>query len=79
MGLIARALENEGIAATLTGWNTLTATPKPPRAVRTNLKRGATLGAPHNVEQQKQVLTATLDLLAQDAPIRLVRMKFDEE
>ncbi len=46
----------------------------PPRATFTNLARGATLGRPHDVAQQRRILEATLSLLAQDAPIDPVRL-----
>ena len=75
MGLIARALEQEGIATTLTSWNGgRTRVTMPPRATFTKLKRGSTMGAPGDAAQQKRVLKATLDLLAQDAPIKPVMM-----
>jgi hypothetical protein len=70
VGLIARALELEGIATTLTSWNAgLTRRTKPPRATFTKLGRGATLGQPGDAAQQQRVVEATLDLLAQDAPL----------
>lgn len=70
MGLIARALEQAGIATTLTSWNAgRTRVTKPPRATFTKLKRGSTMGAPGDAAQQKRILKATLDLLAQDAPL----------
>lgn len=76
MGLIARALELDGIATTLTSWNAgRTRLTMPPRATFTKLARGATLGQPHDVEQQMRVLRATLDLLNQDAPIKPILMK----
>ena len=76
MGLIARALELEGIATTLVSWNAgMTRPTKPPRALFTKTERGATLGAPHNAAQQRQILEMTLSLLAQDAPIDPVRLK----
>lgn len=75
VGLIARALEVNEIAATLTTWNAgllyLTA---PPRATSTRLKRGCTLGQPNDHAQQRRVLQATLDLLALDAPQKIVRL-----
>ncbi len=75
MGLIARALEEAGIATTLTSWNAgRTRVTKPPRATFTKLNRGSTMGAPGDVAQQKRVLKATLDLLAQDAPINPVNL-----
>jgi len=73
--LIARALEAEGIATTLTSWNAgRTRVTAPPRATFTDLNRGSTIGAPHNTEQQLRILRATLDLLAQDAPLKPVKL-----
>lgn len=70
MGLIARALEMNGIAATLTSWNAgVTRLTAPPRATFTRLARGATLGQPGDPAQQRRVLETTLALLARDAPI----------
>ncbi|MEQ8675719.1 MAG: hypothetical protein RLP44_20400 [Aggregatilineales bacterium] len=70
MGLIARALEMEGIATTLTSWNAgVTRLTMPPRATFTRLARGATIGQPGDVAQQRRVLETTLALLAEDAPI----------
>jgi hypothetical protein len=71
VGLIARALELNGIATTLTSWNAgITRLMAPPRATFTRLGRGATLGRPHDAAQQRRVLEkATLALLAQDAPL----------
>ena len=78
MGLIARGLELKGIATTLTSWNAgITRRIMPPRATFTRLARGATMGHPHNYAQQKRVLEATLALLAQDAPLKPI--KLDEQ
>lgn len=75
MGLIARALELAGIATTLTSWNAgVTRLPMPPRATFTRLTRGATLGRPGDAAQQWRVLAATLELLAQDAPLAPVQL-----
>jgi hypothetical protein len=77
VGLIARGLEEAGIATTLTSWNGgRTRVTRPPRATFTKLSRGSTIGAPGNVAQQYRVLRATLDLLSQDAPI--VPVQLDE-
>ncbi len=63
------------MATTLTSWNPGVARlVNPPRATVTELKRGATLGKPHDVAQQRRVLEATLALLAQDAPAPLVKL-----
>jgi len=76
VGLIARALEQEGIATTLTSWNAgIIRGVKPPRATITALQRGMTLGHPHDAEQQKRILLQTLKLLEQDAPVDLLRLK----
>lgn len=73
MGLIARALELDGIATTLTSWNPERTRPLlPPRATYTRLSRGSTIGRPQDVAQQRRVLEATLALLAQDAPLEPV-------
>lgn len=40
----------------------------PSRATTTQLKRGSTLGEPHDHAQQRRVLEATLELLGQEAP-----------
>jgi hypothetical protein len=75
VGLIARALEMEGVATTLTTWNAgVTRLTAPPRGTFTRLARGATLGKPHDRAQQRRVLEATLALLAQDAPVEIVRL-----
>ena len=64
-----------GVATTLTSWNAgRTRVAAPPRATFTKLERGATIGAPNDVEQQKRVLNATLELLEQPAPVNYVRL-----
>lgn len=75
MGLIARALEINGIATTLTSWNAgRTRLTAPPRATLTRLARGATFGRPGDHAQQRRVLEATLALLAHDAPLDPVNL-----
>ncbi len=75
MGLIARALEQDGVATTLTSWNAgVTRLTMPPRATFTRLARGATLGRPGDAAQQRRVLEATLALLARDAPLEPVQL-----
>jgi hypothetical protein len=65
----------EGMATTLTTWNAgVTRLTAPPRGTFTRLARGATLGKPHDTAQQRRVLEATLALLAQDAPVEIVRL-----
>ena len=64
-----------GIATTLTSWNAgVTRLTMPPRATFTRLNRGATIGQPHDVAQQKRILNATLALLAEDAPLKPVML-----
>lgn len=63
-----------GTPTTLTSWNPVIRLALPPRATLTRLNRGATLGAPHNNVQQRRVLEATLDLLAQDGPLEIVHL-----
>jgi hypothetical protein len=80
VGLIARALEMNGVPSTLTSWNAgRTRITMPPRATFTRLKRGASLGKPGDVAQQRRVLEATLRLLAQDAPIEPVNLDEEEQ
>jgi hypothetical protein len=75
VGLIARGLEEAGIATTLTSWNAgRTRVTRPPRATFTKLKRGASMGAPGDAAQQMRILRATLDLLSQPAPQNPVQL-----
>lgn len=75
MGLVARALEQDGVATTLTSWNGgVTRLIMPPRATFTRLARGITLGRPGDTAQQRRVLEATLALLAQDAPLEPLQL-----
>lgn len=77
MGLVARALEQDGVATTLTSWNGgVTRLTMPPRATFTRLARGATLGRPGDAPRARRVLEATLALLAHDAP--LAPLQLDE-
>jgi hypothetical protein len=65
----------EGIASTLTTWNAgVTRLTSPPRGTFTKLARGATVGKPNDTAQQRRVLEATLALLAQDAPVDMLRL-----
>jgi len=76
VGLIARALEFSGVATTLTSWNPGFVRPTaPPRGTLTRMARGQTLGAPHDVVQQRRILDATLALLADPAPQPIVRLE----
>ena len=71
MGLIARALELQGVATTIASNNPgRTRITAPPRVTFTRLPRGATLGAPGDAAQQRRILEATLELLAREAPLK---------
>ena len=73
MGLIARALELQGVATTIASNNPgRTRITAPPRVTFTRLPRGATLGAPGDPAQQRRILEATLELLALEAPLKPV-------
>ena len=73
MGLIARALELQGVATTIASNNPgRTRITAPPRITFTRLPRGATLGAPGDAAQQRRILEATLELLAREAPLKPV-------
>jgi len=75
VGLVARALEQDGVATTLTSWNGgVTRLMMPPRATITRPARGSTLGRPGDPVQQRRVLEATLALLAQEAPLELLQL-----
>ncbi|MDH5508250.1 MAG: glycine/sarcosine/betaine reductase selenoprotein B family protein [Anaerolineae bacterium] len=68
-GLVARALEINGLATVLTSWDLeLTQVTAPPRYTITSLPSGSPLGAPHDSAQQRRVLEATLALLEKDSP-----------
>ena len=73
MGLIARALELEGIATVVVAWNGgRIRLVKPPRAIITDLSRGLVFGHPGDEGQQRRVLTAALSLLERAAPLEPV-------
>jgi hypothetical protein len=65
-----------GVATTLSSWNPgLTRLVNPPRATLTDLPRGSTLGTSGDSAQQLRILRATLGLLAQPAPLPLVKLE----
>ncbi len=75
MGLIARAIEQFGVATTIATWNgDRTWLTKPPRVLFTKTARGSTLGAPNNATQQRRVIQAALALLERDAPLEPVTL-----
>lgn len=69
MGLIARAIEMQGIATVIVAWNggriRLVSVP---RVVITRLARGSVFGRPGDSAQQRRVLKSALSLLEKDAP-----------
>jgi hypothetical protein len=70
----------EGIATTLTSWRGgVTRLTMPPRATFTRMPRGMSLGKPHDTEQQRRILGATLALLAYDAPQEPVTLDESDE
>lgn len=72
-GLVARALEVNGIASTLTTRDPdMALLSAPPRLTATYLPAGSPLGMPHDTAQQRRVLTATLKLLELPAPTGIV-------
>ncbi len=73
MSLLNRAFEMEGIPSVMTTWRDGVARlAKAPRVTFTKLPRGASIGAPHDIAQQRRVLEATFELFKQDAPIKPV-------
>lgn len=75
VGLIARAVEQFGVATTITTWNgDRTWLTRPPRVLFTKLGRGSTLGRPGDGAQQRRVIEAALALLEQDAPLEPVTL-----
>jgi D-proline reductase (dithiol) PrdB len=63
-GLLARLIEEAGIPTMVLGQlRRVLELVRPPRAVLTSFPRGATIGAPGNFEQQRQVLLDTLATL----------------
>ena len=76
MGLIARALEMNGIPTVVVAWNGgVTRKVSPPRVAITGLSRGIVFGHPDDADQQRRVLAEALNLLALDAPIEPIRLK----
>jgi hypothetical protein len=70
VGLIARALEMEGIATVVVAWNGgRIRLVNPPRVLITRLNRGLVFGNPGDEAQQRRVLSAALALLEKDAPL----------
>jgi hypothetical protein len=72
-GLIARALEVNGIASTITTNNAeLTRLTAPPRATISTFSSDSLLGHPHDNKRQRRVLETTLALLEKNAPLDFV-------
>ena len=69
MGLVARALEMQGIATVVVAWNGgRIRLVSAPRVVITRLAKGAIFGRPGDSAQQQRVLKSALSLLEKDAP-----------
>jgi hypothetical protein len=72
-GLVARALEVNNIASTLTTWDPdMAYLSAPPRLTATHLPAGSPLGMPHDAAQQRRVLMATLKLLELASPTGII-------
>jgi len=72
-GLVARALEVNNIATTLTTWDPdMAYMCAPPRLTTTYLPAGSPLGLPNDTAQQRRVLTATLKLLELNSPTGII-------
>lgn len=72
-GLVARALEVNNIASTLTTWDAdMAYLSAPPRLTATYLPAGSPLGMPHDEAQQRRVVTATLKLLELNSPTGII-------
>ena len=67
MGLIARVLEQSGIATVMLSRHDDLKT-SPPRVLRVPFGRGTMLGGPGDIPLQRRVLRAALDLLTQAGP-----------
>jgi hypothetical protein len=78
-GLVARALEVNHIATTMTCWNgDLARRTAPPRGTATTLPSDSPVGLPGNFIQQRRLLEATLSLLERDAPTGIIDLDLDE-
>jgi hypothetical protein len=74
-GLVARALEVNRIAATLTSWDLAEVRQTaPPRATVTPYMALTPLGSPGRREEQIEVLRSTLALLEKNAPTGIVEV-----
>jgi hypothetical protein len=71
VGLVAAAIEREGIATTsISLLKEITTVIRPPRALFAPFPLGFPLGEPNNATLQRQVIVASLDLLKRnDAPV----------
>ncbi len=80
-GLLARIIEDAGIPTIVLGQlERVLQQVRPPRAVLTSFPRGATLGAPGNAEQQRQVLLDTLATLEEaETPGELYTLPYEWE
>ncbi len=78
-GLVARALEVNGIATTMTCWDgDLARQTAPPRGTATTLPSDSPIGLPGRSDQQRKLLETTLALLERDAPTGIVDIEISD-
>ncbi len=72
-GLVARALEVNNIATTMTTWDPdMAHMTAPPRLTATHLPEGCPMGMPGDMVQQRRILQTTLGLLELNSPTGIV-------
>ena len=75
-GLVARALEVNNIATTMTTWDPdMAHMTAPPRLTSTYLPEGSPVGMPGDAAQQRRILQTTLGLLELNAPTGIVYLQ----
>ena len=78
-GLVARALEVNDIATTMTCWDgELARQIAPPRGTATTLPSDSPVGLPGRSEEQRKLLATTLSLLEMDAPTGIVDIEIGD-
>jgi hypothetical protein len=72
-GLVARALEVNNIATTMTTWDPdMAHMTAPPRLTATHLPEGSPIGMPGDTAQQRRILHTTLSLLEMNSPTGII-------
>jgi len=75
-GLVARALEVNNIATTMTTWDPdMALMTAPPRLTSTHLPEGSPVGMPGNTAQQRRILKTTLGLLELNSPTGIIYLE----